>query len=99
MATFYVNWKDLEDKATQLEAYNNDLKAECAAYKSNADALKGSFEGDVATDFYKEAETHQQKMEDFTVLVGKYVQAMRDMASNAKNREEQAQGVVGQKNY
>ena len=99
MATFYINWQELENKATELEGHNTKLKAECEAYKANADALKGSFEGDVATDFYKEAEDHLAKMNLFVELVAKYVQAMRDMAGNAKKREMEAQGVVGQKNY
>ncbi len=99
MATFYVNWQELENKATELEGFNTKLKAESDAYKANADALKGSFEGDVATDFYKEAEDHYQKMGLFSDLITKYVQAMRDMAANAKKREAEAQSVVAQKNY
>jgi uncharacterized protein YukE len=99
MATFYVNWQELENKATELESFNTKLSAEADSYKANADALKGSFEGDVATDFYKEAENHLEKMKLFTDLVSKYVQAMRQMADNAKKRESEAQSVVSQKNY
>ena len=53
----------------------------------------------MATDFYKEAENHLEKMKLFTDLVSKYVQAMRQMADNAKKRESEAQSVVSQKNY
>lgn len=99
MATFYVNWQELENKAGELEGYNTKLKTESDAYKQNAEALKGSFEGDVATDFYKEAQDHWDKIGLFTDLVAKYVAAMREMAGNAKTAEINAQNVVGQKNY
>ncbi|MBR1472539.1 MAG: hypothetical protein IJ600_12980 [Lachnospiraceae bacterium] len=98
MATIYVNWQELENKATELEGFNTKLISECDAYKANADALKGSFEGDVATDFYKEAQEHQDKMKLFTDLVSKYVKAMRDMAETARKKEMEAQSVIAQKN-
>ena len=99
MATFYVNWQELDNKATELDGYNAKLKAECENYKQNADALKGSFEGDVADDFYKEAQEHLMKMNAFNDLITKYVQAMRTMADNAKSREIEAQQAVSQRNY
>ncbi len=99
MATFYVNWQELQNKASELEGFNTKLKAECEAYKQNADSLKASFEGDVATDFYTEAQKHLEQMNLFVDLVSKYVQAMRTMAENAKKREAEAQAVVSNKNY
>ena len=99
MATFYVNWKELDAKATELEGYNKNLITECGAYEQNALSLKGSFEGDVADDFFKESQDHKAKMTLFTDLITKYVQAMRQMAANAQQSELKSQSIVNQKNY
>ena len=99
MATFYVNWKELDAKAAELEGYNKSLINECATYEQNANSLKGSFEGDVADDFFREAQDHKAKMTLFTDLITKYVEAMRTMATNAQQKEAQAQNIVNQKNY
>ena len=68
-------------------------------YDQNAASLKGSFEGDVADDFFKEAQDHKAKMTLFTDLIAKYVEAMRNMARNAQQREMQAQSVISRRNY
>lgn len=99
MATFYVNWKELEAKAAELEGYNRSLINESVLYDQNAASLKGSFEGDVADDFFKEAQDHKAKMTLFTDLIAKYVEAMRNMARNAQQREMQAQSVISRRNY
>ena len=99
MATFYVNWKELEAKAAELEGYNRSLINESVLYDQNAASLKGSFEGDVADDFFKEAQDHKAKMVLFIELIGKYVAAMRNMASDAKSAAARAQAEVQTKNY
>ncbi len=99
MATFYVNWKELDTKAAELEGLNKSLINECATYEQNANALKSSFEGDVADDFFREAQDHKAKMTMFTDVITKYVEAMRQMAANAQQKEVAAQNVVSQKNY
>ena len=68
-------------------------------YFKNKKPCNHSFEGDVATDFYTEAQKHLEQMNLFVDLVSKYVQAMRTMAENAKKREAEAQAVVSNKNY
>ncbi len=99
MATFYVDWRKLDAEAATLEGYNKSLINECSQYEKNALALKGSFEGDVADDFFKEAQDHLAKMTLFTDLITRYVEAMRTMAKNAETREMQAQSIVSKKNY
>ena len=99
MATFFVNWKELDAQAAQLEGYNKSLINECTTYEQNANSLKGSFEGDVADEFFKEAQDHRAKMTLFTDLITQYVSAMRQMAAQSQQKEAQARSIVGQKNY
>ena len=95
----YVNWQELEVKASELEGYKNSLKSECDLYEQNGMALRNSFEGDAAEDFFKEVTDHKTKMGLFIELIEKYVAAMRQMADAAKKAANSAQATVAPKNY
>jgi uncharacterized protein YukE len=95
----YVNWQELETKASELEGYNNTLKSECDSYEQAGLALRSSFEGDAAEEFFREVQDHKAKMVLFIELIGKYVAAMRNMASDAKSAAARAQAEVQTKNY
>lgn len=99
MSTYFVDWKELEAKAGELETYNATLRTQTDSYVQNANSLKSSFDGDVADDFYTEVANHKAKIDAFIQVIDKYVAAMRTMASDVKAKEVQAQQVVGQKNY
>lgn len=98
MDEIFVSWSELENKAMELEGENKRLISECGLYEQNANSLKGSYEGEVAEDFFREAQEHKAKMTAFTDLITKYVETMRTMAANAKKTEAQAKAIVGQKN-
>lgn len=94
MAEIRVTPQQLKDRATELENYNRQFRAEVEKMVGYEQELAAMWEGEAQQAFRKAFNDDKLKMEKFATNIDKYVLALREDAQRYETAENAATNIA-----
>ena len=97
MAEIKVTPTELRNKADTLQTHNTNFRSEVDKMNGYVSQLNGMWEGEAKEAFNKAFNDDKGKMDQFAQNMEKYVQALRESASQYENAEKTATSLASQR--
>lgn len=90
MAEIMVTASEVHNRAEQLQNLNTQFKSKLETLVSRETALVSKWEGEAREAFHNAFNTDKVKMEEFHAVIGEYVTALNQIATNYEQAESKA---------
>lgn len=99
MGLIRVSATELKAKAEELTSLNNNLKTNVSELETSEQNLASMWDGEAKDAFHQAFHNDKVQMNNFSMLIEKYVAALENIAATYQRAENTNLGTASSRNY